>query len=57
MPLPPVAPKAWAPRGGRAAVTGATTTPAPTATWAVAALPSESTTRTWSVTPPVAPAV
>jgi hypothetical protein len=57
VPLPPEAVKVTAPPCATSASAGATTTLGPTAIDAVASLPSESVTRTTSVTPPVAPAV
>jgi hypothetical protein len=56
-PLPPLALKVWLPRGATLAVAGAMEMPAPTVTLRVVVLPSESVTRTTSMTPPVAPAV
>ena len=55
-PLPPLAVKVADPRGAVVA-TPAMETPGPTATFSVAALPSESMTWTTSVTLAVAPAV
>src|SRR5215471_12449915 len=57
LPLPPEAVKPTLPRGATLTDGGLMVTAAPTATLAVALLPSESTTRTTSVTLPVAPAV
>ncbi len=56
-PLPPDAPKLMVLLGRVLVVVGVIDTPAVTLTFRVARLPSESTTSTTSVTPPVDPAV
>ncbi len=57
VPLPPLAVKVRLPLGGVEAVAGEMLTSAATVTLRVATFPSESTTWTMSVTPPVGPAV
>jgi hypothetical protein len=57
MPLPPAATRFRDPRGGTTGASGVRETPSPTATLAAATLPSESVSRTTSVTSGLVPAV